>query len=152
MPTIPFYASASVNNGFYSAPSNLALTATGLSSFCHVGSNTITCTNAGVYRIAAVLNCVYSGTLPANPIFQFNLNNFLFSNQSYVAYDLAYNTASLSMYANTNQTLSFEVLADLPADTTVGVAIINSVSSFAISSGMLSVCSLSVASVESFFN
>lgn len=144
--TTTYHASASITNSFYSAPSNLALTDTTLDNGCTVGSNTITVNNAGVYRLAAYLNCAYSGALPAVPIFSFNINNNLFSNQPPFAYDLAYNTAALTMYANTNQLLSFEVVANLPASATVGIAIINSVPNFAVSSGMLFVCSLQVIS------
>lgn len=136
---VPYYATAAIANGVYSSPSNLTLTTpsiVGPNGGMTVDSPLITVANGGVYRIYTSLNCAYSGALPANPYFSFNI----ISNGNPIA--LPNNTAVQTIYGNSNQVITFEVIVGLQAGATVGISLNSSIPGLGIGSGLLFVCSV----------
>jgi hypothetical protein len=133
-----FYASASVNNGDISTGVIPIGAGYNQTNGCTVDTvfNRIQVANAGVYRICAVLNCSYSGTLPLTASFAFFKNGVILSTSAYSNAEASFSTA------HQNETVSFELIASLNANDLIDVRLVSTIPKFGIGSGMLSVTAL----------
>lgn len=130
-----YFASVAVNNGVLSNGQVPIGSGYNLSNGCTISTvnHNVTVLNAGLYRLCAVLNTVYSGPLPAVASFSFYKNGAMLTSS-------AYSNALVGLSNHQpSQLASFEMLALLNANDVIDLRLTNTVPGFGLGSGLLSV-------------